>query len=69
MNIKTNFNVFSSPEAKSAAKKRVTVHNNPRWKEELRSNFHEFIIEKCSKITIDAVKGNETVMVELIAQV
>ena len=66
MNIKPDFNVCSSPEAKLAAKKRVTVHNNPRWKEELRSNFHELIIEKCSKVTIDAVKGNETIKVTFI---
>ena len=65
MNIKTDFNAFSSPEAKLTAKKR-TVHNNPRWKEELRRNFHELIIEKCSKLTIDAVKGNETIKVTFI---
>ena len=46
-----------------AAQKKVTVHNNPKWKEELKSNFHEIIIEKCSQAAINAVKGNEIIKV------
>ena len=41
----------------------MTVHNNPRWKEELKSSFYEVIIEKCSQATIEAVKGNEIIKV------
>ena len=46
-----------------AAQKKVTVHNNPKWKEELKSNFHEIIIENCCQAAIDAVKGNEIIKV------
>jgi len=44
-----------------AAQKKVTVHNNPKWKDELKSNFHEIIIEKCSQAAINAVKENEII--------
>jgi hypothetical protein len=48
---------------KLAVKKKVSPHNNPTWKEDLRKGFKEIIIEKCTKLTRDAVEENEIIKV------
>ena len=42
---------------------RSTIHTNPGWKDTLRREFQELIVDNCSRNTIDAVKNNEDIQV------
>ena len=50
---------------KSAPKKTLTVHSNPNWKQDLKKNYKEIIIDNCTKPTRDAVEENEIIKVHL----
>ena len=42
---------------------RSTIHTNPGWKDTLRREFQELIVDNCSRNTIDAVKNNDDIQV------
>ena len=57
----------SRDDGRTDTKKRAsTVYTNPEWKEDLRSNFKELIVQKCSEATKAAFEEN--VDVEVIYQ-
>ena len=38
-----------------------TVHTNPGWKDQLQRDFQSLIVDKCSRLTVNAVKNNEDI--------
>ena len=49
-----------SPAQHSAS---TTVHTNPRWMDEFKTDFVELIVDKCSVVTKDAFEKNDDVKV------
>ena len=41
-----------------------TPHKNQGWQDRLRMNFQGLIVDKCSKVTMEAFKNNEDIQVE-----
>ena len=58
-----NYNICILTGRKLAVKKKVSPYNYPSWKEDLRKSYKEIIIDTCTKLTRDAVDGNEIIKV------
>ena len=50
--------VVEDPNVEEDDRHNKTVHTNPQWKDLLRGQFREIIVDKCSEATRNAFDGN-----------